>query len=65
MQIEHAARHEIIAFAVALAISGGAAAADTADAQGAGKAHERFPSGSVIFFHPDGTGANHWSAPRR
>ena len=64
MQIEHAARHKIIAFAVALAISGGAAAADTADAQGAGKAHERFPSGSVIFFHPDGTGANHWSAAR-
>ncbi|RPJ05766.1 MAG: hypothetical protein EHM37_21100, partial [Deltaproteobacteria bacterium] len=23
-----------------------------------------FPSGSVIFFHPDGTGANHWSAAR-
>jgi alkaline phosphatase len=23
-----------------------------------------FPAGNVIFFHPDGTGANHWSAAR-
>ncbi len=26
--------------------------------------HQRFPTGNVIFFHPDGTGANHWSAAR-
>jgi alkaline phosphatase len=25
---------------------------------------ERFPTGNVIFFHPDGTGANHWHAAR-
>jgi len=27
-------------------------------------ADREFPVGSVIFFHPDGTGANHWSAAR-
>jgi alkaline phosphatase len=27
-------------------------------------ANRRFPTGSVVFFHPDGTGANHWSAAR-
>ncbi len=58
MRITHAAHHHIIAFAVALAVGGGAAAADTATAQ------TRLPTGSVIFFHPDGTGANHWSAAR-
>jgi len=26
--------------------------------------NRRFPTGSVVFFHPDGTGANHWSAAR-
>lgn len=25
---------------------------------------ERFPTGNVIFFHPDGTGPNHWYAAR-
>ena len=29
-----------------------------------GKLRGRYPKGSVIFFHPDGTGANHWSAAR-
>lgn len=27
-------------------------------------ANRLFPTGNVIFFHPDGTGANHWSAAR-
>jgi alkaline phosphatase len=29
-----------------------------------GPGQRRFHTGSVIFFHPDGTGANHWSAAR-
>lgn len=27
-------------------------------------ANRQFPTGNVIFFHPDGTGANHWCATR-
>ncbi len=27
-------------------------------------AQDRLPTGNVVFFHPDGTGANHWAAAR-
>jgi alkaline phosphatase len=37
---------------------------DSGDDERTGYEGERFSTGSVIFFHPDGTGANHWSAAR-
>ncbi len=48
-----------------LALIGCSAAAQNVQASkndAAGRSES--PSGSVIFFHPDGTGANHWSAAR-
>jgi alkaline phosphatase len=54
-----------IAIAALLALAGPAAAAQQAGAgqESAAGRHE-VSTGSVIFFHPDGTGANHWSAAR-
>jgi alkaline phosphatase len=47
--------------AIALALTGA-----TANASDPGRTPTArlFPTGSVIFFHPDGTGANHWAAAR-
>lgn len=60
--------------AAALALAGALAPVDNAIAQGARDAARsdkgRIPSarymppGNVIFFHPDGSGLNHWSAAR-
>jgi len=43
-----------------------AVAATAASAQDPGRkpTTRMFPAGSVIFFHPDGTGFNHWAAAR-
>jgi alkaline phosphatase len=43
-----------------------AVVATAASAQDAGRkpTARMFPTGSVIFFHPDGTGFNHWAAAR-
>jgi len=54
-----------IAIAVLLGITGAAAAAQNdGDAARGASVQRRFPTGNVIFFHPDGTGASHWSAAR-
>jgi alkaline phosphatase len=51
----------MIAMTALLATTGSSAIAD--DDRG-GKYRGRYRKGSVVFFHPDGTGANHWSAAR-
>ncbi len=51
-----------VAIAAALAIAGTPASAG--DDPGRASTPRRFPTGSVIFFHPDGTGLNHWAAAR-
>jgi len=51
----------MITIAAILATTGFSAIADD---DNDGKYRGRYPKGSVIFFHPDGTGANHWSAAR-
>lgn len=50
-----------IAMAVSIAL---VATSATASDPGRTPTSRLFPTGSVIFFHPDGTGANHWSAAR-
>jgi alkaline phosphatase len=55
------------ATAAALMLALGPATSAVADDDfefGRSKTQERFPKGSVIFFHPDGTGANHWNVAR-
>jgi alkaline phosphatase len=53
-----------IAIAAILATTGFSAIADDNIDDKGGKHRGSYPKGSVIFFHPDGTGANHWSAAR-
>lgn len=38
--------------------------AEASDWRGQSAFNRVFPTGSVIFFHPDGTGLNHWQAAR-
>ncbi|MCU0760570.1 MAG: alkaline phosphatase [Steroidobacteraceae bacterium] len=51
-----------IALAVGLAVAGTASGADDDDKDLPGARF--FPPGNVIFFHPDGTAANHWGIAR-
>jgi len=53
----------VLAAGVAVASTAGAARAPAADPGRAAMA-QAVPSGNVIFFHPDGTGLNHWNAHR-
>lgn len=48
---------------LSMTASAACAANDGKHARG-GSGQRRFPAGSVIFFHPDGAGASHWSAAR-
>jgi len=57
-------RQTLVAAAVAALFSSGVIA-DNDDDDGKYRWGKRnYPTGNVIFFHPDGTGANHWSAAR-
>jgi alkaline phosphatase len=38
--------------------------AEASDGRGQSAFNRMFPTGSVIFFHPDGSGLNHWHAAR-
>lgn len=60
LKIEHDSMFTklIIMFTVLIAFS----LAITSDGNSENK--RNFPTGSVIFFHPDGTGLNHWNAAR-
>ena len=60
-----------VSAACVLALAAGVAAASTASAARAPAADpgrtpmaQAVPTGNVIFFHPDGTGLNHWAAHR-
>ena len=50
--------------AVVAAIGCSATARNVQPPQADAGGRRGLPTGSVIFFHPDGTGANHWSAAR-
>lgn len=55
-----------VAIATVLVIIGATAFADDDDNDddGVSLSSHFFKKGNVIFFHPDGTGLNHWSAAR-
>jgi len=57
----------IVSSAMLLALPGPVALADDGDDEddwNRSSLQQRHPTGNVIFIHPDGTGANHWSAAR-
>jgi alkaline phosphatase len=56
-----------VALGAALAVAASVAPMGAALAQpagGVGEMARTFPTGNVIFFHPDGAGLNHWGAAR-
>ena len=53
----------LISVAVGATLAAASFAAVAAD-PGRTTTNRSFPTGSVIFFHPDGAGANHWGAAR-
>ena len=56
-------KHFILRAAIAAALTVTATYAVASD-PGRTATTRTFPTGNVIFFHPDGTGLNHWSAAR-
>lgn len=60
----HPAPASLLAVALAGVLAAAPVASQTAGDPGRVPTTRLFPTGSVIFFHPDGTGLNHWAAAR-